>query len=183
MKKNNDSGYIEVICGPMFSGKTEELIRRLVRAQIAKKKAYIFKHSTDDRYSEDYIVSHNKNKIKCHTINNTEQIFNFSKDIDILGIDEAQFFDPSIIDVCNKLANDGKRVIVAGLDRDYKAVPFGPMAHLLSHADYITKLNAICMSCGNQASFSQRLTNDEKQILVGESEKYEARCRNCFNPH
>lgn len=176
----NNNGLIEVICGPMFSGKTEELIRRLVRAQIAKKTVHIFKHSTDNRYSEDYIVSHNKNRIKCHSLNNTKQIKDLSDNIDIIGIDEAQFFDESIIDVCNDLAKDGKRIIVAGLDRDYKAIPFGPMANLLTHADYITKLNAICMVCGNQASFSQRLTKDETQILVGESEKYEARCRNCY---
>lgn len=176
----NHNGSIEVICGPMFSGKTEELIRRLVRAQIAKKTVHIFKHSTDNRYSQDYIVSHNKNKIKCHSINNTESIINFGKKIDIIGIDEAQFFDESIIDICNKLANDGKRIIIAGLDRDYKAIPFGPMANLLTHADLITKLNAICMVCGNQASFSQRLTKDNNQILVGESEKYEARCRKCY---
>jgi len=176
----NSNGIIEVICGPMFSGKTEELIRRLVRAQIAKKTVHIFKHSTDNRYSEDYIVSHNKNRIKCHSLNNTNQILDLSNGIDIIGIDEAQFFDESIIEVCNKLANKGKRIIVAGLDRDYKAIPFGPMANLLTHADYITKLNAICMVCGNQASFSQRLTKDETQILVGESEKYEARCRSCY---
>jgi thymidine kinase len=176
----NSNGIIEVICGPMFSGKTEELIRRLVRAQIAKKTVHIFKHSTDNRYSEDYIVSHNKNRIKCHSLNNTNQILDLSHEIDIIGIDEAQFFDESIIEVCNKLANKGKRIIVAGLDRDYKAIPFGPMANLLTHADYITKLNAICMVCGNQASFSQRLTKDETQILVGESEKYEARCRSCY---
>ena len=176
----NTNGIIEVICGPMFSGKTEELIRRLVRAQIAKKTVHIFKHSTDNRYSEDYIVSHNKNRIKCHSLNDTNQIMYLSDNIDIIGIDEAQFFDDSIIDVSNNLAKEGKRIIVAGLDRDYKAIPFGPMANLLTHADYITKLNAICMVCGNQASFSQRLTKDKAQILVGESEKYEARCRNCY---
>ena len=176
----NSNGIIEVICGPMFSGKTEELIRRLVRAQIAKKTVHIFKHSTDNRYSEDYIVSHNKNRIKCHSLNDTNQIMYLSDNIDIIGIDEAQFFDESIIDVSNNLAKEGKRIIVAGLDRDYKAIPFGPMANLLTHADYITKLNAICMVCGNQASFSQRLTKDKTQILVGESEKYEARCRNCY---
>ena len=182
MTDNKSRGWIEVICGPMFSGKTEELIRRLVRAQIAKKNVFIFKHSTDNRYSEDYIVSHNKNKIKCHSITHSKQIIDFSKDIDIIGVDETQFFDSTIIETCNALANKGKRVIIAGLDRDYKAIPFGPMASLLTHADYITKLNAICMVCGNQASFSQRLTDEKNQILVGESEKYEARCRDCFKP-
>ena len=121
-------------------------------------------------------------KIKCHSITHSEQIIDFSKDIDIIGIDETQFFDSTIIETCNTLANKGKRVIIAGLDRDYKAIPFGPMASLLTHADYITKLNAICMVCGNQASFSQRLTDEKNQILVGESEKYEARCRDCFKP-
>ncbi|MDC1050948.1 thymidine kinase [Candidatus Marinimicrobia bacterium] len=178
--KNYNSNSIEVICGPMFSGKTEELIRRLIRAQIAKKNVYIFKHSTDNRYSEDYIVSHNKNKIKCHSIADPQQILKFSQDIDIIGIDEAQFFDMSIIDICNKLANEGKRIIIAGLDRDYKAIPFGPMANLLAHADNITKLNAICMVCGNNATFSQRLIDDEQQIVIGESDQYEARCRNCY---
>ena len=180
--KDNINSSIEVICGPMFSGKTEELIRRLVRGQIAKKNVFIFKHSTDNRYSEDYIVSHNKNKIKCYSIADAKQIVEFSKNIDIIGIDEAQFFDASIIEVCNKLANEGKRIIIAGLDRDYKAIPFGPIANLLAHADYITKLSAICMACGNQATYSQRLTNEDNQILVGESEKYEARCRNCYKP-
>tara|TARA_Y100001970_G_scaffold71857_1_gene91236 strand:+ start:1605 stop:2144 length:540 start_codon:yes stop_codon:yes gene_type:complete len=175
-----NNGIIEVICGPMFSGKTEELIRRLVRAQIAKKTVNIYKHSTDNRYSEDYIVSHNKNRIKCHSVKNTDQILKLSKNIDIIGIDETQFFNESIINTCNQLANYGKRIIIAGLDRDYKAIPFGPMANLLAHADRITKLNAICMVCGNEANFSQRLTNDDSQILVGESEKYEARCRNCY---
>ena len=175
-----NNGIIEVICGPMFSGKTEELIRRLVRAQIAKKTVNIYKHSTDNRYSEDYIVSHNKNRIKCHSVKNTDQILKLSKNIDIIGIDETQFFNESIINTCNQLANYGKRIIIAGLDRDYKAIPFGPMANLLAHADRITKLNAICIVCGNEASFSQRLTNDDSQILVGESEKYEARCRNCY---
>ena len=182
MTDTKSKGWIEVICGPMFSGKTEELIRRLVRAQIAKKNVFIFKHSTDNRYSEDYIVSHNKNKIKCHSITSPEQIIEFSKEIDIVGIDEAQFFNLDITETCNRLANEGKKVIIAGLDRDYKAIPFGPMANLLAHADYITKLNAICMVCGNEASFSQRLTKEKNQILVGESEKYEARCRDCYKP-
>ena len=182
MTDNKSKGWIEVICGPMFSGKTEELIRRLVRAQIAKKNVFIFKHAIDKRYSQDYIVSHNKNKIKCHSITSPHDIIKLSKEIDILGIDETQFFDSSIIETCNTLANDGKRVIIAGLDRDYQAIPFGSMSNLLAHADYITKLNAICMECGNQASFSQRLSDEKNQILVGESEKYEARCRDCYKP-
>ena len=178
----NKKGTIEVICGPMFSGKTEELIRRLVRAQIAKKNVSIFKNAVDNRYSNEYVVSHNQNKIKCQPIKEAKEIFNFSKQIDIVGIDETQFFDLSIIDVCNKLANDGKRVIVAGLDRDYKSVPFKPMANLLAHAEKITKLSSICIVCGDYAYFSQRLTDHKTQILVGETDEYEARCRKCFKP-
>ena len=181
MNKNR-KGTIEVICGPMFSGKTEELIRRLVRGQIAKKNVSIFKNAVDNRYSDEYVVSHNKNKIKCQSIKEAEEIFNYSNEIDIIGIDETQFFDLSIIDVCHKLANDGKRIIIAGLDRDYKSIPFESMAYLLAHAEKITKLSSICMSCGDYAYFSQRLTDDESQILVGESEEYEARCRKCFKP-
>ena len=178
----NKKGTIEVICGPMFSGKTEELIRRLVRGQIAKKNVSIFKNAVDNRYSDEYVVSHNQNKIKCQPIKEAKEIFNFCKEIDIVGIDETQFFDLSIIDVCNKLANDGKRVIVAGLDRDYKSIPFKPMANLLAHAEKITKLSSICIVCGDYAYFSQRLTDDKTQILVGETDEYEARCRKCFKP-
>ena len=178
----NKKGTIEVICGPMFSGKTEELIRRLVRGQIAKKNVSIFKNAVDNRYSNEYVVSHNQNKIKCQPIKEAKEIFNFSKEIDIVGIDETQFFDLSIIDVCNKLANDGKRVIVAGLDRDYKSIPFKPMANLLAHAEKITKLSSICIICGDYAYFSQRLTDHKTQILVGETDEYEARCRKCFKP-
>ena len=178
----NKKGTIEVICGPMFSGKTEELIRRLVRGQIAKKNVSIFKNAVDNRYSDEYVVSHNQNKIKCQPIKEAKEIFNFSKEIDIVGIDETQFFDLSIIDVCNKLANDRKRVIVAGLDRDYKSIPFKPMANLLAHAEKITKLSSICIVCGDYAYFSQRLTDDKTQILVGETNEYEARCRKCFKP-
>ncbi len=178
----NKKGTIEVICGPMFSGKTEELIRRLVRGQIAKKNVSIFKNAVDNRYSNEYVVSHNQNKIKCQPIKEAKEIFNFSKEIEIVGIDETQFFDLSIIDVCNKLANDGKRVIVAGLDRDYKSVPFKPMANLLAHAEKITKLSSICIVCGDYAYFSQRLTDHKTQILVGETDEYEARCRKCFKP-
>ena len=178
----NKKGTIEVICGPMFSGKTEELIRRLVRGQIAKKNVSIFKNAVDNRYSDEYVVSHNQNKIKSQPIKEAKEIFNFSEEIDIVGIDETQFFDLSIIDVCNKLANDGKRVIVAGLDRDYKSIPFKPMANLLAHAEKITKLSSICIVCGDYAYFSQRLTDDKTQILVGETNEYEARCRKCFKP-
>ena len=182
MLKNKNSGWIEVICGPMFSGKTEELIRRLVRAQFAKQKIKIFKPSLDNRYSEEYIVSHNQRKIKSIIIKNTDEIIKYSQDSDVVGIDEAQFCDSSLIDVCKRLARGGKRVVVAGLEKDYQAIPFGPMPELLVDAEYVTKVNAICMRCGDQANFSQRITKEKKQVVVGEIDKYEARCRKCFKP-
>ncbi len=182
MLKNKNSGWIEVICGPMFSGKTEELIRRLVRAQFAKQKVKIFKPSLDNRYSEEYIVSHNKRKIKSIIIKSTDEIIKYSQDSDVVGIDEAQFCDSSLIDICKSLARDGKRVVVAGLEKDYQAIPFGPMPELLVDAEYVTKVNAICMRCGDQANFSQRITKEKKQVVVGEIDKYEARCRKCFKP-
>ena len=177
---HKNSGWIEVICGPMFSGKTEELIRRLIRAQIAKQVVTIFKPSLDDRYSEDYIVSHNKRKIKSIIIQSTKDIKKYSKDSDVIGIDEAQFCDGSLIDICKELARNGKRVVVAGLEKDYQAVPFGPMPQLLVDAEYVTKVNAICMQCGDPANFSQRITNEKNQVVIGEIDKYEARCRKCF---
>tara|TARA_B110000263_G_scaffold129122_1_gene112256 strand:+ start:179 stop:730 length:552 start_codon:yes stop_codon:yes gene_type:complete len=175
-----NSGWIEVICGPMFSGKTEELIRRLIRCQIAKQVVTIFKPSLDDRYSEDYIVSHNKRKIKSISIKNIQDINKYSKDSNVVGIDEAQFFDNAIIDICKNLAKKGKRIVIAGLEKDYQAVPFGPMPQLLVDAEYVTKVNAICMQCGNPANFSQRITDEKKQVVIGEIDKYEARCRKCF---
>tara|TARA_X000001036_G_scaffold390418_1_gene388095 strand:+ start:5902 stop:6453 length:552 start_codon:yes stop_codon:yes gene_type:complete len=178
MKKNG--GWIEVICGPMFSGKTEELIRRLIRAQIAKQVVTIFKPSLDDRYSEDYIVSHNKRKIKSVAIKNIQDIYKQSESSNVVGIDEAQFFDYPIIEVCKSLARDGKRVVIAGLEKDYKAIPFGPMPELLIDAEYVTKVNAICMQCGDPANFSQRISNEKNQVVLGEIDKYEARCRKCF---
>tara|TARA_B100000029_G_scaffold501202_1_gene574146 strand:+ start:481 stop:1032 length:552 start_codon:yes stop_codon:yes gene_type:complete len=177
---HKNSGWIEVICGPMFSGKTEELIRRLIRAQIAKQVVTIFKPSLDNRYSEDYIVSHNKRKIKSIIIKSTEDIKKYSKDSDVIGIDEAQFCDVSLIDICKELARNGKRVVVAGLEKDYQAIPFGPMPQLLVDAEYVTKVNAICMQCGDPANFSQRITNEKNQVVIGEIDKYEARCRKCF---
>ena len=177
---HKNSGWIEVICGPMFSGKTEELIRRLIRSQIAKQVVTIFKPSLDDRYSEDYIVSHNKRKIKSIIIKNTEDITKYSEDSDVIGIDEAQFCDVSLIDICKDLARNGKRVVVAGLEKDYQAIPFGPMPQLLVDAEYVTKVNAICMQCGDPANFSQRITDEKKQVVIGEIDKYEARCRKCF---
>jgi len=179
---HKNSGWIEVICGPMFSGKTEELIRRLIRAQIAKQVVTIFKPSLDDRYSEDYIVSHNKRRIKSIIIQNTEDIKKYSKDSDVIGIDEAQFCDVSLIDICKELARNGKRVVVAGLEKDFQAIPFGPMPQLLVDAEYVTKVNAICMQCGDPANFSQRITEEKKQVVIGEIDKYEARCRKCYKP-
>ena len=176
-----NSGWIEVICGPMFSGKTEELIRRLVRAQIAKQIVAIFKPSTDNRFEEDYIVSHNKRKIKSVQVKHTDTILDYRDKADVFGIDEAQFFDNSIVEVCRSLAISGKRVVVAGLEKDYLAKSFGPMPELLVDAEYITKVNAICMSCGDPANFSQRISNETIQVVVGETDKYEARCRICFS--
>ena len=175
------TGWIEVICGPMFSGKTEELIHRLVRSQIAKQRVAIFKPYTDNRFSEDYIVSHNQRKIKSMQVENTNIILDYCNKADVFGIDEAQFFDDSIISVCRNLANKGKRVVIAGLEKDYLANSFGPMPKLLVDAEYITKVNAICMKCGNPANFSHRISSEKKQVVLGETNKYEARCRRCFN--
>ncbi len=173
-------GWIEMVCGPMFSGKTEELIRRLVRAQIAKQKVAIFKPRLDNRYSEEYIVSHNDRKIKSIIIDHPEEILEHAYEAEVIGVDEAQFFDTSIIRVCRELANAGKRVVIAGLEKDYRGEPFGPMPGLLVEAEYITKVLAICVRCGEPANFSQRICSETGQVLVGESDKYEARCRNCY---
>tara|TARA_B100000579_G_C22605861_1_gene744876 strand:- start:153 stop:710 length:558 start_codon:yes stop_codon:yes gene_type:complete len=177
-----DSGWIEVICGPMFSGKTEELIRRLVRAQFAKQRVAIFKPGTDNRYSEDYIVSHNQRKIKSIIVNSPKKILAYIEKADVFGIDEVQFFNKDIVSVCKKISGSGKRVVVAGLEKDYMAQPFGSLPELLIDAEYITKVNAICMKCGNPANFSQRISNETNQVVVGETDKYEARCRKCFSP-
>jgi len=175
------SGWIEVICGSMFSGKTEELIRRLRRAEIAKLKVKIFKHAGDIRYNKKKIVSHSEQSIESTPINQPEEIFEFIKeDIMVVGIDEAQFFPPSIVNICDQLANAGKRVIVAGLDQDYRGAPFGPIPQLLAIAEYITKVHAICTKCGNPANHSKRISNDKDQVLIGGKEHYEARCRRCF---
>jgi len=175
-----NSGWIEIICGPMFSGKTEELIRRLVRAQIAKQKVAIFKPKSDNRYEENYIVSHNQRKIKSMQVENANIILDYCNKADVFGIDEAQFFDDDLISVCNDLAKSGKRVVIAGLDKDYSAKSFGPIHQLLIEAEYITKVNAICMVCGDPASFTQRISKEKDLIVVGETDKYEARCRKCF---
>ncbi|RKY52569.1 MAG: thymidine kinase [Candidatus Neomarinimicrobiota bacterium] len=175
-------GWIEVICGSMFSGKTEELIRRLRRAVIAKQKVAIFKPMIDVRYSEDHIVSHNQQKISSKAVKNAEDILKLAGDAHVLGIDEAQFFDNNLVEVCKKLANSGKRVIVAGLDKDYRGVPFEPMPQLLCEAEYITKTLAICMKCGNPANYTQRITKSSERVLLGATDIYEARCRSCYEP-
>ena len=173
-------GWIEVISGCMFSGKTEELIRRLNRAIIAGQKVEIFKPFTDNRYHIERIVSHNENSIRSTPVNFANDILLLAADCDVVGIDEAQFFDSTIVDVCNTLANGGKRVIVAGLDMDFEGRPFGPMPFLLAVAEYVTKLHAICTQTGELASFSYRLTNSHEQVVVGERKEYEARSRRAF---
>lgn len=172
-------GWIEVICGSMFSGKTEELIRRLKRVEIANLKAEIFKPAFDTRYDEEKIVSHDENKIHSTPIDNSQTILLLAQDVDVVGIDEAQFFDDQIPAVCEALALKGMRVIVAGLDMDYKGKPFGQMPNLLAIADYITKLHAICVVCGNIANVSYRKINTGPQVLLGEKDIYEPRCRVC----
>lgn len=172
-------GWIEVVCGSMFSGKTEELIRRLKRARIANLKVEIFKPGIDVRYDETKVVSHDANTIASTPIDNSQTILLLAEGVDVVGIDEAQFFDDEIVHVCEVLALRGVRVIVAGLDMDYQGRPFGQMPYLLSIADYITKLHAICMKCGNIANISYRKTSQEGQVLIGEKETYEPRCRNC----
>ncbi len=176
----NKTGWIEVICGSMFSGKTEELIRRINRAQYAKQKIQAFKPALDDRYDKDYIVSHSQLKTLSKPISDINEILDMvDDDTDIVAIDEAQFFSNDIVDVCNELADKGKRVIVAGLDQDYRGKPFGPMPFLMAVAEYVTKNLAICVKCGNPANRTQRLVHDDKTILVGTTDIYEARCRNC----
>jgi thymidine kinase len=172
-------GWIEVICGSMFSGKTEELIRRLKRVEIANLKAEIFKPAFDTRYDDQKIVSHDENKIQSTPIDNSQTILLLAQDVDVVGIDEAQFFDDQISVVCEVLALKGMRVIVAGLDMDYQGKPFGQMPNLLAIADYITKLHAICVVCGNIANVSYRKVNTGGQVLLGEKDIYEPRCRVC----
>jgi thymidine kinase len=177
-------GWIEVICGSMYSGKSEELIRRLKRALIAKQKISIFKPQIDVRFSEDHIVSHDKNKLEAIMINNPEDILLLAKDADVVGIDEAQFMGMNLINIVSKLANAGKRVIIAGLDMDYRGEPFHPMPELMAIAEDITKTHAICIICGNLAQYTQRLSEETSLIVLGASESYDARCRNHFiRPH
>lgn len=174
------AGWIEVICGSMFSGKTEELIRRLNRSLIARQQVEIFKPKMDTRYGDRNVVSHDENTIRSTPVQYATEILLLSGNCDVVGIDEAQFFDYDLIDVCTKLSNAGKRVIVAGLDMDFEGKPFGPMPNLLAMAEFVTKVHAICMKCGNVATYSYRLTSQKDKVVFGESEKYEARCRNCF---
>jgi len=174
------SGSIEVICGSMFSGKTEELIRRLRRAQFARQNVEIFKPAMETRYSEESIVSHDRNEIPCTPVENSGNILLLSSDIDVVGIDEAQFFDDGLPAICNQLANQGIRVIVAGLDMDFKGKPFGTMPALCAIADDVAKVHAICVNCGRLAMFSHRLVSDDKLVLLGEQEEYQPLCRECY---
>ena len=174
-----DTGWIEVITGCMFSGKTEELIRRLRRAQIAKQKVKIFKPKIDTRFADDSIVSHSEQSLPSIQIKDINDAFELSDDAQVIGIDEAQFFSEDTIKVCTELADKGKRVIVAGLDQDYRGIPFEPIPHLLAIAEYITKSLAICVECGNPADKTQRKTTSSERVIVGASDIYEARCRKC----
>ena len=173
-------GRIEVICGSMFSGKTEELIRRLRRAKFARQKVEIFKPAIDVRYSEEDVVSHDQNHILSTPIDSSASILLLSSDIDVVGIDEAQFLDPGLPDVCNELANRGVRVIIAGLDMDFRGIPFGPMPALCAIADDVTKVHAICVKCGNLAYVSHRTIADNRRVLLGETQEYEPLCRECY---
>lgn len=178
-----ETGAIEVVCGPMFSGKTEEIIRRLRLARIAKQRVQIFKPVLDNRYDTDHITSHVNQKFECVAVKHPNEILEqLADNTRVVGIDEAQFFNEEIVTVCEKLANRRLRVIVAGLDQDYLSKPFGPMPKLLAIADDVLKLKAVCIVCGREASKSQRLTHDTDQVVVGAQEHYEARCRLCFDP-
>ena len=174
-------GVIEVIAGSMFSGKTEELIRRLKRAKIAKQSIEIFKPTVDVRYSEDEVVSHDENSIRSTPVENSANILLLCGNVDVVGIDEAQFFDKGLVEVVVKLANMGIRVIIAGLDMDFKGVPFGPIPGLMAVADHVTKVHAICVRCGNIAQFSHRTSEQEQVVLLGEKDVYEPLCRRCYN--
>ena len=177
---SKNSGWIEVICGSMFSGKTEELIRRLNRAKLAQQKLEIFKPALDTRYHDTNVISHDENEIRSTPVQFANDILLLSGECDVVGIDEAQFFDDSLIEVCQQLASQGRRVIVAGLDMDFEGNPFGPMPSILAIAEFVTKVHAICMRCGAVASYSYRLTEDKNRVMLGEKLEYEARCRTCF---
>ncbi|MBI2974016.1 MAG: thymidine kinase [Deltaproteobacteria bacterium] len=177
------TGWIEVVCGPMFSGKTEELIRRMKLALIAKQRVQVFKPQLDDRYADEYIISHSEQKVVCTPVKSSADILALVRDnTRVVGVDEAQFFDDGIVDVCEKLANRGIRVVAAGLDQDFMGAPFGKMPELLAVAESVLKLSAVCMVCGGEATKSQRLVKSKEQIVVGSGELYEARCRACHDP-
>ena len=180
-KENTQLGWIEVICGSMFSGKTEELIRRLKRAEFAKQSVEIFKPAIDKRYDDEDVVSHNENSIRSTPVSSSRNILLLADGVEVIGIDEAQFFDDGLIEVCNQLANNGARVIIAGLDMDFSGKPFGVMPGLIATAEYVTKVHAICVKCGSLAQFSHRKTTNEQQVMLGEMEMYEPLCRVCFN--
>jgi len=177
---SHGQGWVEVITGSMFSGKTEELIRRLKRARIAKQKIEIFKPRIEVRYSVEEVVSHDENAIHSTPVESSANIRLLASGVEVVGIDEAQFFDDGLVDVCNQLADSGVRVIVAGLDMDYKGIPFGPMPGLMAIAEYVTKVHAICVRCGNLASYTHRLSADDKLIVLGETDIYEPLCRICY---
>ena len=180
-KNSEQKGQIEVICGSMFSGKTEELIRRLTRARLAKQQVEIFKPSLDTRYHDTHVVSHNETSIRSTPVSFAGDILLLSGTCDVVGIDEAQFFDEEIVRVVQLLANQGKRVILAGLDMDFEGKPFDPMPKLMAIAEYVTKVHAICMKCGDLAAFSYRLSAGKEKVMLGEKDSYEARCRKCFH--
>lgn len=175
------NGWIEVICGSMFSGKTEELIRRIKRAEFANQKLLLFKPAIDNRYSDDKVVSHKGSDFKAVVIQSSNDILQHWQGEMVVAVDEAQFFDANIVSVVSQLAKKGVRVIIAGLDMDYQGMPFGPMPHLLAIAEYVTKVHAICVDCGNLAQFSHRTATEKEQVLVGAIEKYKPLCRTCFN--
>jgi len=178
--KASGQGWIEVITGSMFSGKTEELIRRLKRARFAKQKVEIFKPRIEVRYSEEEVVSHDDNAIHSTPVDSSANIIMLASGVEVVGIDEAQFFDDGLVDVCNQLSYSGVRVIIAGLDMDYRGNPFGPMPKLMSIAEYVTKVHAICVRCGNLAHYTHRLSEDDKLIVLGETDIYEPLCRVCY---
>ena len=180
MSQADGIGWIEVICGSMFSGKTEELLRRVKRAKIAKQKIKIFKPKKDVRYDKKKVISHDQNSIKSKPVSDSRKIIKLSEKFEVIGIDEAQFFDDSIVEVCNELANQGKRVIVSGLDMDYKGKPFGPMPNLLAIAEYVTKVHAVCSKSGKMASYTHRIIESDDLILLGDTKKYQALSRKEF---
>lgn len=181
-RESRATGSIEVICGSMFSGKTEELIRRLRRAEIARQRVAIFKPAIDMRFDNNHIVSHSEQKLRSEAVRSAREILERVVEAQVVGIDEGQFFDEELVEVCNLLAESGRRVIVAGLDMDYRGKPFEPMPQLMAIAEQVTKTQAICMKCGETANYTQRLTAARDRVVVGAKEMYEARCRACFEP-